>query len=128
MSTDTGDTRARTPSNAAALGIDAVLVVVFAAIGYWTHADTISLGGVASTAWPFLVALAVAHLLLVALDRPAAGLTGGAVAWLVTLTGGMVVRQLTGAGTATAFIVVAGVFNVVTLLGWRLIALLARRR
>jgi hypothetical protein len=120
-------TAERTPVNTAAIGVDAALVVLFATIGYWTHADELSLGGVASTAWPFLLALGVAHLLLAALGRPAASLLGGVAVWLVTVAGGMGVRQFAGDGTATAFVVVATAFNAATLLGWRLVALLVRR-
>ena len=49
--------------------------------------------------------------------------------FLLNLLGvvGMVLRRLTGDGTATAFVLVATGFTLATLLGWRLLALLVRR-
>ena len=95
--------------DATAIGVDTIFVIIFAAIGYYTHHDTLPLSGLVSTAWPFVSALLAAHLLL------------------VTVSGGMALRQLTDEGTATAFIVVTTIFNAATLLGWRLAALIARR-
>lgn len=116
-----------TPFNTAALGIDAGLVVLFAAIGYWTHADTLTLAGVASTAWPFLIALVVAHVVLFATCRNTVTLLSGVGVWILTVALGMVVRKVGGDGTAVAFIVVATLFNAATLLGWRLVARFVRR-
>lgn len=118
--------RSRAISRPVVLAVDAVLVVVFAAIGYATHADALTLAGVASTAWPFLVALAAAHAVLLVAGRPAAEVLSGLLVWVVTVGGGMLVRRVAGDGTATAFIVVAAVFNLVTLVGWRALARLAR--
>lgn len=116
------------PINTAAIGVDLGLVILFAAIGFQTHAGELSLNGVASTAWPFLLALLVAHVLLISLRRSATHLLAGAIIVLVTVAGGMILRQLTGAGTATAFIAVAVLFNTTTLLGWRLVASFIARR
>ncbi|MFZ0530798.1 MAG: DUF3054 domain-containing protein, partial [Propionicimonas sp.] len=41
------------------LGIDLAAVLVFAAIGRASHAEALSLAGLAQTAWPFLVAVAI---------------------------------------------------------------------
>lgn len=114
--------------NITTISIDAVLVIVFAGIGYYTHHDTLTLTGLVSTAWPFLAGLLAAHVLLAALRRPAATLISGFVVWIVTVSGGMALRQLTDEGTATAFIVVTTIFNAATLLGWRAGALIANRR
>ena len=113
--------------DATAIGVDTIFVIIFAAIGYYTHHDTLPLSGLVSTAWPFVSALLAAHLLLIALRRPAASMISGFVLWIVTVSGGMALRQLTDEGTATAFMVVTTIFNAATLLGWRLAALIARR-
>lgn len=120
MNTDSAYVRRLAP-----LAVDIVLVVLFAAIGARTHHD----GGptpaeIAEVAWPFLVGLGVVH----AFARLPLTVRFGLVAWIGTVAIGMVLRQLTGDGTATAFIVVATLFNLVTLVGWRLVASLAARR
>lgn len=108
------------------IALDAVLVVVFAAIGAKTHHGGLpSVAQVADVAWPFLVGLGVAH----ALGRVTLSVRFGLLAWVCTVAVGMVLRQLTGDGTAFSFIVVATLFNLATLVGWRLVAqLLARRQ
>ena len=121
------DPTGTTSLNTAALGVDAGLVALFAAIGYWTHADELTLPGVASTAWPFLLALVAAHGLLLAARRDAAALLSGVVVWVVTVALGMVVRKVAGDGTAVPFVVVATLFNLATLVGWRLVGRLIRR-
>ena len=53
----------------------------------------------------------------------------GILVWLCTLVVGMLLRAVTGQGTATAFIVVATLFLGLFLVGWRVIARVwARRR
>lgn len=105
--------------------LDAVFVVSFAAIGRATH-DGAILGsggsGLAQTAWPFLVALVIGWLVTLAWRAPARPVRTGLGVWAVTLVGGMLLRAVTGQGTAIPFIVVAAVMLLVTLVGWRLIA------
>lgn len=121
-----------------AVALDAVLVVVFAVLGARTHHDgALTPGAVADVAWPFLAGLAVAYALLVGLGRVGegragvgrnpAGLVPGVGVWLTVLVVGMVLRRLTGDGTALAFVLVATGFTLATLLGWRLLALAVRR-
>ncbi|GEK80315.1 DUF3054 domain-containing protein [Agrococcus baldri] len=114
----------------AALVVDAVLVVAFAAIGRATHHDGV-LGeggsGLATTAWPFLAALAAGWLASLAWRAPLAPLRAGAPIWLVTVVGGMLLRALSGQGTAVPFIVVATLTLLAMLVGWRAIASLAVR-
>lgn len=109
-------------TNTAAIGIDIALVVLFAAIGYQTHAGELTARGAALTAWPFLVALIIGHLIVRALRRDGAWISAGVIVWIVTVSGGMILRQVSGDGTAPAFIAVATAFNAVTLIGWRAIA------
>ena len=53
--------------------------------------------------------------------RPAAVRGVGVPVWLCTVALGMVLRALTGAGTATSFVVVAAAVLGVLLVGWRLV-------
>ncbi|QSR32390.1 hypothetical protein CFI00_18230 [Nocardioides sp. S5] len=87
--------------------IDLLLVGVFAVVGRLSHYGALTVGGWWSTAWPFLVGALLGWALLVATRRSPAALTSGVVVWLGALLGGMVLRQVAGQGTATAFVVVA---------------------
>lgn len=108
--------------------VDAVLVLVFAVIGRVSHGEDPL--GFLITAWPFLVGLAVGHLLAMlvpARPRRPWSLGWGVIAWVVTVAGGMLLRIATGDTAQTPFIIVATLVVGVLLLGWRLIALLVRR-
>ncbi|MDQ4214024.1 DUF3054 domain-containing protein [Microbacterium capsulatum] len=111
----------------AAGGIDAVLVVVFAAIGRASHEHSVDVLGVLETAWPFLAGLAVGWTVLRAWRAPTAILRTGLPLVVITVAVGMILRVVTGAGTAFAFIIVATVTLLVFLLGWRGIAVLIAR-
>jgi hypothetical protein len=89
------------------LAIDLLLVGVFAVVGRLSHYDTLSVAGWWSTAWPFLAGTVLAWAALTATRRPPAAVTSGLVVWVGALVGGMVLRQASGQGTATAFVVVA---------------------
>ena len=89
------------------LVVDLLLVSVFAVIGRLSHYGSLSLGGWWTTAWPFLAGALLAWAALTATRRPPAAVTSGVVVWLGALVGGMVLRQASGQGTATSFIVVA---------------------
>ncbi|WEK62246.1 MAG: DUF3054 domain-containing protein [Candidatus Microbacterium colombiense] len=109
--------------------VDAVLVLVFAVIGRASHDENPA--GFLITAWPFLVALLIGHLLAALLPgRPRRpwSLAWGAVVWIVTVAGGMLLRIVSGDTAQVAFIIVATVTLGVFLVGWRGIAALLRRR
>jgi hypothetical protein len=89
------------------LVVDLLLVGVFAVIGRLSHYGTLTAGGWWTTAWPFLVGTLLAWAVLALTRRPPAAVSSGAVVWLGALVGGMVLRQASGQGTATAFVVVA---------------------
>jgi hypothetical protein len=89
------------------LAIDLLLVGVFAVVGRLSHYDTLSVAGWWSTAWPFLAGTVLAWAALTATRRPPAAVTSGLLVWVGALVGGMVLRQASGQGTATAFVVVA---------------------
>ena len=112
-----------------ALLVDAVLVLVFAAIGRASHQEDPA--GFLLTAWPFLVALLLGHaaaLLLPGRPRRPWSLSWGAVVWAVTVVGGMLLRLLSGDTAEVPFIIVATLVLGVFLLGWRALAALVRRR
>lgn len=113
-----------------ATAVDALLVVVFAAIGRATHEEG-ALGswalGLSTTAWPFLAALGLGWLLCLGWRAPLAPLRAGMPIWLVTVVGGMLLRALSGQGTAVPFIVVATLTLLLMLVGWRVSATVVRR-
>lgn len=105
--------------------VDVVLVIVFCAIGRSSHDEANALTGLLTTAWPFLCGLALGWIANEALYRnksiPASVVPAGIVIWLCTLVGGMLLRVVSGQGTAFSFILVAGTVLALFLLGWRAI-------
>jgi Protein of unknown function (DUF3054) len=102
--------------------LDCCCVLVFVIIGRASHAKGESLGGIASTAWPFLAGLAGGWLAARAWRRPLWLWPAGVGAWLGAVALGMALRVVSGQGTAVAFILVALAFLGLFLLGWRLLA------
>jgi|SRR5580658_1433167 hypothetical protein len=113
-----------------ALVLDCCCVLAFVIIGRASHERGESLGGIASTAWPFLAGLAGGWLAVRAWRRPLGLFPAGMGAWLGTVAVGMVLRVVAGQGTALAFVLVALGFLGLFLLGWRLVprALVRLRR
>lgn len=112
---------------ASALAADAVLVTAFATVGRTTHGEDPVLG-LWTTAWPFLLALAVGWAVTRAWRAPTAPVRAGIPIAVVTVAGGMLLRALSGQGTAAPFIIVASVVILAALVGWRLIATTVIRR
>ncbi|MFD0683054.1 DUF3054 domain-containing protein [Actinomadura fibrosa] len=108
--------------------LDVAAVVVFVAIGRASHDEAGSLTGFAATAWPFLVGLAAGWAVTRAWRRADALVPAGVGIWVSTVAVGMVLRAVSGQGTAVAFVIVATVFLGFVLLGWRLAARFAGRR
>ncbi|QXJ26844.1 DUF3054 domain-containing protein [Actinomadura graeca] len=102
--------------------MDVCGVLAFVAIGRASHDEAGSVTGFASTAWPFLVGLAVGWGAVRAWRRPDAVVPSGVGVWLVTVAAGMVLRVVSGQGTAFAFVLVALAFLALVLLGWRFAA------
>jgi hypothetical protein len=107
--------------------LDALLVLVFAVIGRAQHGGALDAAGIWSTWWPFLGGLALGWLAVSAWRRPAALWPQGVLVWAITLTGGMVLRILSGQGTALPFVIVATLVLAALLLGWRTVAALVAR-
>jgi hypothetical protein len=107
---------------------DVVGVLVFCTVGRRSHAEGLTVAGVAETAWPFLAGTAIGWLLVRGWRRPTAVNPTGLVVWLCTVAVGMSLRKATSAGIAPSFVVVASAATAVLLLGWRIAVTAVRRR
>ena len=107
--------------------LDVCSVLIFVVIGRASHTKGESLAGIASTSWPFLCGLAVGWAGSRAWRRPLALRPAGLAVWLCTVALGMVLRVVSGQGTAVAFTGVALAFLGLFLLGWRVLGRLLTR-
>ena len=110
-----------------ALIVDLILVVLFTIVGHYTHSHNFDPEGLMTTAWPFVAALILAWLLAAVWDRPISPLATGTGVWAITVLVGLVLRGVTGAGgepgtVPVSFMIVAASLNLITLVGWRIIA------
>jgi hypothetical protein len=110
-----------------AMFADVVCVIVFCTIGRRSHAEGLTVAGIAQTAWPFLAGTGVGWLLIGGWRRPFTVIPVGVVVWVCTVVVGMALRKVTSAGVSTSFVVVASVSTAVLLLGWRAATALFRR-
>jgi hypothetical protein len=108
--------------------MDVVGVLVFCALGRRSHAEGVTVTGVAVTAWPFLSGTVLGWVLSRGWRRPTAVAPTGVIVWLSTVVVGMLLRKATSAGVAASFVVVAATVTAVLLLGWRAAVGLALRR
>lgn len=108
--------------------IDLVLVLVFAVVGRASHAEGLTLAGIAQTGWPFLAACLAGWIVINLLDDNGYGPRSATVIWLVTVLGGMGLRIVGGNTAELPFVIVATVFLFSAFFGWRLIARLVRLR
>jgi hypothetical protein len=113
---------------AVSVALDVAGIVVFVAIGRAAHTDGLTVAGLASTAWPFLVGAGTGWMMTRGWRRPADLVPTGVAVWVSCVAVGMVLRVVAGQGTAAAFIGVALAFVGVALLGWRALVLLGPRR
>jgi hypothetical protein len=102
--------------------LDVCCVLAFTVIGRASHAEAGGVSGQARTAWPFLAGLAVGVAASRAWRRPGSIAGTGIAVWLSTVAVGMLLRVVSGQGTAVAFVAVALIFLGATMLGWRLVA------
>ncbi len=121
------DKRRRVRRALIALFADVVCVIVFCTIGRRSHAEGLTVAGIAQTAWPFLAGTGVGWLLIGGWRRPFTVIPIGVVVWVCTVVVGMVLRKVTSAGVSASFVVVASLSTAVLLLGWRAAAALFRR-
>jgi hypothetical protein len=126
-----------------ALGLDLVMVVLFAAIGRADHEHGLAPLGVLGTAAPFLAAAVVgwglAYLVSAVRShdprrahtfRPTRPFPDGVIIWIATVGVGMTARGLltTSGAPPPSFVIVATVFLGLFLLGWRGILVYSQRR
>ncbi|MER7797961.1 DUF3054 domain-containing protein [Microbacterium sp. NPDC096154] len=123
--TDASRTRRLHP--AVAFALDLVLVLVFCAIGRASHDEAVFGPGYIVTAWPFVAGLLAGTLVALAFRRPLERVAAGAIVWIAAVAGGMILRGVSGQGTALPFVIVATISLAVLLFGWRLAALAVRR-
>ena len=110
------------------LTLDAVIILIFVIVGRDTHQESQTVLDVIETAAPFLWALLAGWLVTRAWKDPISFRTGIGVA-SVTIVGGVVLRRLVYAdGIATPFIIVTALFLLATMLGWRGVVQLWRKR
>lgn len=103
--------------------LDALLVLGFAAVGRRSHAEGLDVAGVLRTALPFLAGAAAGWVLAALTVAGGSRSIGfGAVVVASTVVVGMLLRRVTGEGTAWSFVLVATVVLTALLLGWRLVA------
>lgn len=114
----------------AAVAVDAVLVVLFVALGQREHTTANGVLGLLGTAAPFLVGLLLSSVATSFWRTWSRLWPQGLVVWLGTVAVGMVLRVLGGGGGAPlSFVLVAAVVLGVFLLGRRAVSrLLGRRR
>lgn len=105
-----------------AMALDLVCVLVFVLIGRASHGEGETLAGLARTAWPILAGLAAGWAAVLGLRWYGASPRAGVVIWPVTVAVGMVLRAVSGQGTAFTFVLVALAFLGLVMLGWRLVA------
>ena len=111
--------RERPAAALAALTADIACLVVFATIGRRTHAEGLTLIGIADTAWPFVAGAVAGWLLVRGWRRPTAIAPTGVTVWACTVVVAMMLRRVTGEGTALSFVVVAALATGTLMLGWR---------
>ncbi|MGX9670014.1 DUF3054 domain-containing protein [Mycobacterium sp. HM-7] len=111
-----------TRSAALAFLADVVCVVIFCTIGRRSHAEGITLAGVAQTSWPFLTGTVAGWALSRGWRRPTALNPTGLAVWVSTVVIGMLLRKASAQGVAVSFVIVASTVTAILLLGWRGVA------
>lgn len=113
---------------AIALTLDAVCVLVFCAVGRRSHAEGLTVTGIAETAWPFVTGAAVGWLVSRGWRRPMSLAPTGLAVWACTIAVGMALRKASSQGVAVSFVIVASLVTALLLLGWRALARLPFHR
>lgn len=106
---------------------DIVAVLVFAAVGRLSHAESGDVVGLLATAAPFLVGVAASWLLRPVRRAPAT-LSAGLTVWIGTLVVGLAIRTVFTRSLPLTFLLVAAVTLAALLIGWRGLAQLVARR
>lgn len=106
-----------------------VAVLVFVTVGRRSHEQANTVLGILGTAVPFWLGGAVGWAAVRGWRRPMAAFSTGVAAWVGAIVVGMPLRNVVfGEGTATSFVIVATLFLVASVVGWRLVATVVSRR
>lgn len=111
-----------------AVAADLAAVVAFVLIGRRSHAESDTLAGLLHTAWPFLAGALIGWLVARGWRAPGSIRPTGISVWIACVAGGMLLRALSGQGTAASFVVVTTIVLGVFVVGWRVATRLAVRR
>ena len=104
------------------LTLDVLVVLLFVVLGRETHDEGNAIVDALRTAAPFLIALVVGWVATRNWPDPTDYRLGLLVAG-ITVAGGMLLRRVAfDDGTAIAFVIVATVFNLAGMAGWRYVA------
>ena len=99
---------------------DLLCVLALALGGKSSHDEAGSFWVVLAIAWPYALAAVLTHLWLLLRGRQASRVwPEGVIVLAVTYVLGMALRAVSGRGLDPAFLVVAGIFLTLTMLGWR---------
>lgn len=99
---------------------DLLCVLALAIGGKNSHDKDGSFWLVLAIAWPYALAAVLTHIWLLGRGRPASRVwPDGVIVLAVTYALGMALRAVSGRGLDPAFLVVAGIFLTLTMLGWR---------
>ena len=129
MSTDTRPSTRSSRSVLPPLLADLGCVTGFALGGRSTHESGDTMGVLLAIAWPFALAALLAHgVLLLRRLSPVRLWPSGVAVVAVTYVLGMALRVVSGRGVEGGFPVVAALFLAATMLGWRAVVLVTRRR
>ena len=107
---------------------DVLCVLVFTLVGTANHASGGSVTHLLAVAAPFALGLTVGWAVSRAWRAPARLWPTGAAVWFATVAVGLALRPLFVGGFAWSFALVTAAFLAATMLGWRLVGTLARRR
>ena len=103
-----------------AMALDAIAILLFAALGRRSHDEGGGVLDVLETAAPFLIALAAGWILVLVARLAPTSVAAGVVLWVVTVAGGLVLRRtLWDRGTRPSFLLVAALVLGVLLVVWR---------
>jgi len=108
---------------AVAAGVDIASILLFVVIGRRSHDEGGSVIGEAlKVAAPFLIALALGWVVARAWNAPTT-VPSGIVIWLTTIVAGLLLRRFVfDGGSAMPFVIVASLFTLLFLVGWRFVA------
>jgi len=111
-----------------ALGLDIGSILLFVGLGRRTHDQDPGLGGLLSTAAPFLIALGIGWGVTRNWRRPIS-IPNAIAIWAITLAVGMATRMLVFDRTAAfSFVLVTAAMTAALLIGWRLVFAVVERR